>query len=113
MLDLMVAVALQAEIPDPNKPWEFACPSREFGKIVNPDYYSIGLIYYDYNKKPFVDPGIVPVLIDVKFYPKRKLTTYRFYFEGMSDRQLYYVLDSQRLVVEKFLNTPYTRCPTP
>lgn len=109
MFTLLAAVALQPDTSR-NFSWKFDCPSREFVRTVSPDYYSIGLIYYDYNKKPANNPGIVPVLIDVKFSPRDNLTAYRFYLPAMSNRQLYYILNEKRVVIERFLNSPYTRC---
>jgi hypothetical protein len=113
MLFLLSAMALHAATPTPNASWRFACPSRTFNRVVKPDHYSIGLIYYYYNKEPAFDPGFVPVLLDVKYNREGNLTTYRFYYAGMSDRQLYYILNDKRVVVDRFLNTPYTKCSNP
>jgi hypothetical protein len=107
---LLSTIALHTAATTPNASWRFDCPSRALGRVVKPDYYSIGLIYYYYNKNPAFDPGFVPVLIDVRYNRKGNSTTYRFYYEGMSDRQLYYILSDKRVVIDRFLNTPYTKC---
>lgn len=112
MLFLLSAMALHAATTTPNASWRFSCPSRASGRVVKPDYYSVGLIYYYYNKEPAFDSGFVPVLIDARRNPKSNLTTYSFYYAGVSDRQLYYILNDKRIVVDRFLNSPYSGCST-
>lgn len=112
MITIFLAIVLQTSEMTSNNGWKFSCLSSTFSESADNDYYSIGIIYYDYNKQPAVDPAIVPVLIDVKYSSQGNLTAYHFYFQGKSDQQLYYIINDNRDVVDKFLNTPSTVCAT-
>lgn len=110
MLTLLMSMLLHIPTQDLSSDWRFACLGSEFNKSIDPDFYDIGVIYYDYNKDPAFDPGMVPVLLDVKYYPDRKAASYRFYFQGRSDQQMYYIIRDKGVIVDKFLNTPSTAC---
>jgi hypothetical protein len=110
MLNFLTMVALCLSAPSLREHWRYSCLSRSFSNDVRPDYYTIGLIYYLYNKEPAFDPGFIPVIIDTKYSPTDNLTSYRFYFQGKSNQQLYYIFDDKRNVTDKFLNTPSTFC---
>lgn len=110
MLEILAATTLVLSNLEPHGHWAYSCMKPDFSENIKPDYYEIGLIYYNYNKDPAFEAGLIPIFIDTKSSHVTKHSAYRFYVQGKSNVEIYYILDDKKNIVSRFLNTPFTKC---
>lgn len=107
---LEVIGLVAAVISTGDSDWRFECPVNTTEVLIQPDFRSLSLIFYDYYSRPAFDPGYSPILRSVKLSQSGDVVVYTFSFDGRSSQFMHYELNFKGQVIDSYLSNHHNQC---